>query len=85
MRPLKPTIVKQSLIAHYRSNEAVTNALLGPFRHVFRQAKLFISIASGLVVSSLSAKRRGRFRRQNGRQRENHSGIVAVKRSPPDA
>ena len=76
-------IKAQVLLAYHRQQRGGNYALLGPFRHVFRQAKLFISIASGLVVSSLSAKRRGRFRRQNGRQRENHSGIVAVKRSPP--
>jgi hypothetical protein len=53
------------------------------FGMFFDKRNCSFRLLSGLVVSSLSAKRRGRFRRQNGRQRENHSGIVAVKRSPP--
>ena len=86
MRPLKPTMVKQILIAHCCSNEAVTNALWPlVFGMFFDKRNCSFRLLPGLSFQSLLRQAAREVGRQNGRQRGNHSGIVAVKRSPPNA
>jgi hypothetical protein len=78
MRPLKPAIVKQSLIAHYCSNEAVTSALWPlVFGMFFDKRNCSFRLLPGLVVSSLL-----RQSGKGGREAERAARGITVALSP---
>ena len=81
--PLKPTMVKQSLIAHYCSNEAVTIALWPLVFGMFFECEIVpFDCFRGLSFQSLLRQAAREVGRQNGRRGESQRHCRRKAKSP---